>query len=242
MPLLDAYSVRARLAPGLLTTLPVGIGMLALGLEEAPVLSSLTGIASACGLPVLLANTVGIRGRHLQMDLARRWGGLPATKAVRHAEGFSTSHQRRIWRERLQAATGHILPDANEEADNPADADARYESAIQDLIERTRDTNAYRLVFEENCTFGFERNMLAMRKAGLWVACLTAVVLGCAVIVDLAANVRSLSLLACSIALLLCAALAFVWWYVPSEARVRAVAERYADRLFGSLATTPKLS
>lgn len=234
MSVLDAYNTRARLAPGLLTVLPVTLAGVALGLKEIPVVTTLFAIASACGLPVLLANTVGVRGRKLQSELARQWGGLPATQAVRHADGHSTGHQRQLWRERLQAVAGHTLPTAAEEAADPADADARFEAAIFDLLERTRDKQTHPLVFEENCTYGFERNLLAMRRPGLLTACITAATLVGAIVISLATS-APLGATSCLIALALVLTMAVVWWKVPSPDRVRVVAERYSDRLLGAL-------
>jgi hypothetical protein len=234
MSLLDAYNLRARQAPGLLVILPLPLAGVAIGLDKQPVVSVLLSLLTACGLPILLTNTVGVRGRRLQDALRQRWGGLPATQGVRHRDGYSTVHQRAAWRARLAVVTGYELPTEAEERNDADSADQRYDVALRNLMDRTSNRDEFPLVFEENCTYGFERNLLAVRPAGLALAIVTAVTLGIVLIVDLVSD-TSINLWSCLIAFVLVIVLAVVWWRVPRPDRVRVVAERYADRLLGAL-------
>ena len=58
---------------------------------------------------------------------------------------------------------------AFEERDS-AHADAIYESATKWLLERTRDTRRYALLFKENISYGFRRNMLGLRPYGVGIS------------------------------------------------------------------------
>src|SRR5439155_15739552 len=74
--------------------------------------------------------------------------------------------------QRINALLEEPLPDADEEAADPATADRRYDEAVVMLRERTRDTRRFRLVFAENMEYGFRRNSLGLRPVALLTALL----------------------------------------------------------------------
>lgn len=75
---------RARLAPGLLALLLVPVTLVAVGLKDAPVVSTLAGcVLTAAGAPLVLVNIVRSRGRAIDDALIRSWGGAPTTQLVR---------------------------------------------------------------------------------------------------------------------------------------------------------------
>jgi len=55
------------------------------------------------------------------------------------------------------------LPSAQEEADDPAKADAFYGRCGAWLRENTRDTKKFNILFNENVTYGFRRNLFALK-------------------------------------------------------------------------------
>jgi hypothetical protein len=62
------------------------------------------------------------------------------------------------------------VPDRAAEEADPQLADEYYETAIQVLIERTRDRKQFERVFDENCQYGFRRNLWGCRSIGIWLA------------------------------------------------------------------------
>ena len=135
----------------------------------------------------------------------------------------------------MNAVLAESLPDANEEANDPDDADRRYEEAVGALRDRTRDTQRFRLVFEENKEYGFRRNALGIRPFGLAIAlCVLALSVLAFAIDDAVLTSRLLRWGSCAVV----AALAlFYWWRVVTETWVRRAGELYADRLFESIET-----
>ncbi len=126
------------------------------------------------------------------------------------------------------------FPSPYEEAADPATADAIYEAAAVYLRENTRDRDRFRLVFEENCNYGFRRNLLGMKPVGVAMALLGvgAVVVILSGRLDMEAHVPT-TVAACAINLLLL--LAWLFWITPNW--VKAAADEYADRLLGTTST-----
>jgi hypothetical protein len=55
---------------------------------------------------------------------------------------------------------------------DPSKADAAYDSAVRSLLEQRRRPSD-RLVFSENCNYGFVRNLVGLKPIGLAAALLT---------------------------------------------------------------------
>ena len=235
MLIADRYERRTRLTPGLLVVLPVAFVVVGLGLKDQPVLSVATGLLSAVGLPVLLASTVRVRGLAVQSKLFGEWGCSPTTASLRHYGHGASSHQRHLWRTELSAATGHELPTSETELADPPRADAKYESAVSRLREMTRDRKQFPLIFEENCNYGFERNLLGVRRIGLVMSLISVAGLVAAIVVR-ANVVTPLSLQSLIIALVLDVLLLAMWLLAPSAPRARVVGFRYAERLLNGAA------
>jgi hypothetical protein len=125
------------------------------------------------------------------------------------------------------------MPSRRQESRNPQKADEVYEAAVRYLISRTRDTNTFRLIYLENCHYGFRRNMLGMRNIGLTVS--VAVFLGttgAAIASFYALVVWKAGFVLVSVASLLLSAF---WWKAVNPTWVKSAATCYADRLLDSL-------
>ena len=102
------------------------------------------------------------------------------------------------------------------------------------LKARTRDAKRYPLVFVENCNYGFQRNLLAMRPVGLLVCALSVVVLIALAVLRSALDleIEVFDLTAGFFGLILLTAM---WFFVPSSSRVRGAADHYAERLLETI-------
>lgn len=230
---LDAYERRARLAPGLLVVLPVAFVVSGFGLRNHPVVSLAASLLGAAGLSVLLASTVRDQGLKVQNLLVKQWGGWPTTVCLRHRGDPSQARRREQWRKNVSEAIDRALPSADDEVRDSVDADDRYETAVAEVRELARDRAKFPLVFAETRNFGFERNLLGMRPAGVIVAGAACIVLVAGLVLASAANI-AVSIASVAIALLVSVALLAIWIWVPTEQRVRRVGFRYAERLLDS--------
>jgi hypothetical protein len=159
----DTYSLRARVFPALIAGLPILALLFVLvpwnnlGLPHA--------IATAVGLVLLFAFAdVGRRtGKHAQSKL-----GTGSTPEQWHrgnpdvAEGAKDRYRAFIAKQLKLAA-----PTADSERNHPRCADDFYLSAGNWLREHTRDTRTFSILFSENITYGFRRNLFGLKVTAL---------------------------------------------------------------------------
>ena len=195
-------------------------------------MTSLLGFATLAGCPRLLANTVRDRGRAAQVKLYERWGGAPTTQLLR-MRGASTNPTRRDkWRVAVEETTASPLPSATDEERDPSAADDVYDVAVSEIRERTRDRTKFPLVFAENCSYGFERNLFGVRWFGRCVAIASTVVIAFFLVPGPRWSWTSRAdVLVC---LLADVVLLLVWIFLPTRTRVRRFADRYAEQLLNS--------
>ena len=118
------------------------------------------------------------------------------------------------------------MPSAEEEAADPATADAAYETCIVELKKATREN---RLVVSENYYYGFRRNLLGLKPLGLVSAALGT---GLPLAAGWSGKVEWGLSVYLSVVLSVMSAL--VWLLAIRPGWVRAAAEQYAERLLES--------
>ncbi len=227
---LDQYERHARLAPGFLALLPAAVLAIVVGLRDNPIASAIAGVVVAAGGPIVLAGVVRQRGLALQADLYTRWNGPPTTSLVRLRVLTNNMQLRAYRRQQLSRVSTVPLLTEDEESSDPKQADAVIETAVSTVRERTRDRERFPLVAAENRTYGFERNILAVRSVGITIGVGSAVVTA-ALLVMHAAGVLHGGTLPLVVGVIVEVLLVAVWLFYPSEARVNAAAIRYAERL-----------
>lgn len=166
----DAYTLKARVYAALLAIAP----LIAAGAAIVPWdrLSWIHGLATAA-VPLLLWAAADIArqlGRRLEGKLYIRWGGKPTTVALRHSSNMlidagSKAHCVAFVGDKIGAAP----PSALQEMADLSAADAFYERCGNWLRENTRDTKKFALLFTENVTYGYRRNLLALKPIALAV-------------------------------------------------------------------------
>lgn len=172
--LFDAYDRKARLAPSMLAVTPLLTAAM-FGIENATTLERLATLLVAVGGLWLLTDMSRGLGRAQQQKLFARWGGTPSVQLLRHSNPAIDPHTKARYHGCLRAKAKVTLPTVEEEASNPSDADARYDSALQWLLQNTRDKKRFALLAEENATYGFRRNGYGIRWLGLALCALAAV-------------------------------------------------------------------
>lgn len=160
----DAYTWRARITPAAIAASPALAFMVAGGIN----LNATTGIVSllvgASG--VVAAGIARDAGYRLQGDLWNSWDGSPTVRKLRWRETTNPTLLGRL-HDDIALVTGHQLPTAEREEQDPIGTDAEYEAAIAVLRQRTGDTKLFNKIFAENIEYGFRRNCLGLRPMGL---------------------------------------------------------------------------
>jgi len=225
--LFDHYSFRARLQPALLTLLPAAFGVFAWtgpGVQWQSALWTVFGTAGGTYFLGVLARSFGKR---IEPELWRSWGGAPTTQLLRHS-GPANSVLRARWHTYLSNLLEQPFPTPQEEAANPAGADEIYNAAVKLLINKTRDTKRYPLVYNENVQYGFCRNLYAMRTGGIVIALLGIIGSCIAGISFVHIGDPKLVPWVCAVA----SAMFFFWWvFTIKSSWVKIPAFAYAERL-----------
>lgn len=169
--LFDKYSLEARLRPALFVWLPLFLTVAVWIPALYQTAAGFVGLVIACGLTVVLAHYARARGRAAQVTLVSKWGAMPTTIWLRHSDTQLEAATKLRYHQFLEnQIPGWVAPSREQEYKNPEAADAAYSSAVKWLLEWTRDTSKYPLVFAENISYGFRRNMYGMKPVGLVVA------------------------------------------------------------------------
>lgn len=167
----DTYTFQARLRPGLLVVLPVGLALVAWFPDKFLGWTLTVSVATTCGLTALVAQIARDQGKRKEPKLFDLWGGSPTTRRLRHRHTTLDWISLARCHSALETALGLPAPTPNEELADPATADALYEAFVRHSRNATRDTKNHRLVFAENVNYGFRRNVWGMRPAGITLAC-----------------------------------------------------------------------
>lgn len=223
--LFDDYSLRARVYPALLTSLPAVTT--ALLLWPDPGWEALSSVLVAAGGAFFLANFVRSRGKRLERRLILEWGGLPSTHMLRHREVANLIEFERR-RRGLERVYGQSLPTPAEERESPDRADAHYVAATRALIARVPDNpKSYPRVHEENIQYGFRRNLLALKPIGL-------VITGSLIVADVVVALVDFHT-AAAVAMGINVLVLLAWLAVVNRGWVQEVGQSYAERLFETL-------
>jgi hypothetical protein len=166
----DRYSLRARLAPVLIVLSPLGaLAATFVNWQSWSAASSaLVGVLATFGPATLLTEFGRDRGKEKQQKLFELWGGKPSTVMLRHTSKSLNALTLARYHERLRQLLPDLLvPSAEQEMQNPTAADTVYESCADYLRTRTKDTTRYERLFSQNVSFGYRRNLWAMKPFAL---------------------------------------------------------------------------
>ena len=230
---MDKYAREARLKPALITVLP--LAFLAVALIPSPPAwwGAAVGLFTASGVFVLAAQIARTAGRRKEVELYQGWGGRPTTARL----SWLTPGTNRISLKRLhvaiERATGIRLPTEDEEKSDPQTAHLTYEAVADALRELTRDHARFDLLFQENCSYGYRRNLLGLRPLGMsisWVA-----LSACLLMIGLTyLDVVDLDVLALSASIVVALIFIFIWLRLVRAEWVRDAGDIYAERLLAS--------
>jgi hypothetical protein len=159
----DTYSLKARVFPALIAGLPT-LALLFiivpwdhLGISQA--------IAASMGFVLIFAfaDMARNRGKTIQAKLGS--GETPEQWYRGNADVPEGSKDR--YRTYVSAKLNQIAPTAEEEQLDPGRANDFYRSANAWLRDRTRDTKSFAMLFGENITYGFRRNLLGLKTTAI---------------------------------------------------------------------------
>ncbi|MDH7798157.1 MULTISPECIES: hypothetical protein [unclassified Beijerinckia] len=170
---LDAYALKARYYPALLATIPA---LVALAILISRVKFSLTTGIASLAIPVLVfaaADVARRLGKRIENEIYAEMGGKPSVTMLRYTDNEFDVAAKEQYRAFLSSKVSQPVPTEEAENQNVKAGDAFYERAGAWLRENTRNTKKFGILFAENVTYGYRRNLLGLK----WPALVTNVVL-----------------------------------------------------------------
>jgi hypothetical protein len=167
LKLFDSYSRRARIYPALISIAPLVALLVKTSSSDGWTLENafvMLGVAIAYFVLGLLARRTGKR---LEADFFTKWGGKPSVLVLRHDNSLVDSVSKGRYHKFLAGALGVPAPTPETEQHNSSAANQFYESAGNRLRELTRSRSDFPLVFEENVSYGFWRNLRGLKPFAL---------------------------------------------------------------------------
>lgn len=231
---MDTYSMRARLYPAILCLLPVLILAFYHVVALRQYYHLITALLSVGLFSFLLSQIGRDLGKKAEDPLFAALGGKPSTVMLRHSNGRLDSITKARYHQYLeQRIPGISLPTEQDELGDLRAADKVYESCIRYLISQTRDITKYSLLFKENTSYGFRRNLWAMKSWALAVISLC-IFIHTLILLSVHPLLSQVNPYEWGVYLILLGCALF-WFLVVSKEWVRIPAEAYAERLFETI-------
>lgn len=167
MDFLDTYSIKARLFPAILTVAPAVILCLLCASWIDPGLPEAVATVAVMVLFFAAANLARRFGRAKERQIFAETGGRPRNPELTHADATFPPSQKSRYRDFLAGQLGLPAPTQEEELSDPEAAKAFYDQAYGWLRENTRDTETFKLLFNENISYGYHRNLLGLKPIGI---------------------------------------------------------------------------
>jgi hypothetical protein len=228
---MDAYDRRARFYPMVIVLLPALLGgacWLPSGIEFRGLIG---GAVITLAVSAFLTQLARDQGKRREKELFRLWGGRPSDRALSYSGlMFADATLARCHKKLMTLDPGLKLPPSKEyEKEHPTESKAGYAAATDLLVARTRDKEKFSLLFKENVSYGFRRNLWGMKIHGIIVSVLGlgASIGKLAALAPTSSPVDTAALLSCGIS----GCLLVIWCARVTPSWVRTAADGYAKQL-----------
>lgn len=173
--MLDVYTLRARVFPALLALAPaLALGAVLVDWEDLGMPEAVGSLAFCLALYVL-SDIARRQGRRIESRIFADLGGKPSMTMLRHRDVHVDAVKKERAHTFLATAVGCEMPTVEDEAERPHEADHTYDLCGEWLRENTRDAKRFKLLKEENITYGFRRNLLGLKPSALVIGLLSLV-------------------------------------------------------------------
>jgi len=164
---LDAYTVKARYYPAMLATIP---GLAALAILISWSKFGLTTVVASAAIPMLIYASADIArrlGKRIEDEIYRKAGGKPSVTMLRYGDSTLDTESKAEYRKFLSTKINRPVPTEDQEKVDPTAGDTFYERGGAWLRENTRNVKKFGVLFAENITYGFRRNLFGLKWPAL---------------------------------------------------------------------------
>lgn len=228
----DTYGRRARLQPTLYVILPLVVTVFVWIPSVYNIWGIILSFATSWGVLTLMTGWTREKGRALEKKLYVEWGGRPTTIWLRqHDSNLDDTTKSRYYSFLEKNIEGWVAPTSDEQRFNEVTCDSRYDSAVKWLLEYTRNTGDFPLVFKELVSYGFRRNLRGMKIFGITVS-VVAILVNSFLIYLLEPNETLITL---ALAVIIGSSLSILaWLFIVTKNWVKDSAYAYARALLAS--------
>lgn len=241
----DPYDRQARLYPAILLLAPLVFSAVVILSARLSGLQSFGAMIVGLGGTFLISQLVRDAGKNCEKKLFEQWGGIPSATIFRHRDPTLDAVTKARYHKKLSTLVKEAkAPSIEEEQGDPVAADLVYTAWSHFLRVNTRDTKKYALLFQENVSYGYRRNVWGMRSWGITAALLSMLVCGIRLYSCYVGNGRIDGALLGAAAF--AAILLLLWIFRFTGDWVRVPADAYAERLaecieaLGTKVSSPK--
>jgi hypothetical protein len=165
----DLYTVKARLAPAIIAVAPsIALLIAILDLQSFDA----SHVWASIGLIVVLfalSNVSRDAGKKVQNRVYRDNDGWPTFDPIYYSDRTFSDNAKSRYLTFLAEKLGRPYPSMQDVIENPVSAKQFYNEAATWLREATRDTNQFRIIYEENIAYGYYRNLLGLKWVSLFL-------------------------------------------------------------------------
>lgn len=163
----DAYSLRARFFPAVLAVAPALAALALLISWERLALSNIFATTGLLVLVYALADFARKLGVRVEAKLYAQMGGKPSIIMFRRSDTTIEEPTKERYRRFISNKIKVPAPTRRQEAANLKMADTFYEACGTWLRTNTRDAKKFSLLFGENVSYGFRRNLFGLKWPAL---------------------------------------------------------------------------
>jgi hypothetical protein len=164
---LDGYTLRARLAPAIIAAAPA-FAFVALLISWSRF--SVSNAIATLGLLVLLfalSDFARSRGKRIEPSIFQALGGKPSITMLRYSDDSFDRPTKNRYLTFLAGKISEPVPSEDDEQRDRAAADGFYERCGAWLRENTRNTKKFSILFNENVSYGYRRNLFSLKWPAL---------------------------------------------------------------------------
>lgn len=231
---MDKYSIYARIFPMLILFLPLIIIGLAYSVKYEDYYQILSTLGITAALSYFLSNISRDFGKKKEKLLWASWGGAPTSQLLDYGNDIIDSVTKDRYHEKMMqlSPVDQTIDFRNARSEDLIEI---YRSWTKYLKTMTRDTKKYYLLFKENVSYGFRRNLWGLKPFSLFliIICILSNYLF-QFLDDDFNNIFPLSL-NFIISELLLITLLLVWIFIINKDWIKIPAFAYAERLLESI-------
>lgn len=232
--MINKYELNARIYPIIIALLPVLIIGIYFSIDYQNIYSALGGIGLITLLSFVFGQLGRDKGKRAEKKLWNEWGGAPTTQILRLTDDVLDIHTTKKAHKSLHERTSIGLADMAEiETSGDSEADEIYEAWCNYLRKETRDTSKHKLLFQENISYGFRRNLWGIKSLGIVLVVLSLIIITTHSYLNYQLlEVPNYSLWVSVILLIL---LLIFWLTIVTKDWIKIVAFAYAERLIEAI-------